>query len=169
MWSAWWILWALTCQIHVVARKHQAAINSSMNNCGTKHMIMLPTSKLNSSDSQVSGQVSFCFLYRRGCYVCEVLSHQNCGASVLQLEGFYAQMSSSLLPAVQCIAVGSTTFYSTLISKDFFDSSVGMWIVSSLNQPKTLYLSFPWDPQDITFLSPLRGSPSSTVASRVTP
>jgi hypothetical protein len=35
--------------------KHQAAINSSMNNCGTKHRVMLPTSKLNSSDSQVSG------------------------------------------------------------------------------------------------------------------
>jgi hypothetical protein len=53
MWSAWWILWALTCQIHVVAGKHQAAISSSMNNCGTKHRIMLPTSKLNLSDSQV--------------------------------------------------------------------------------------------------------------------
>jgi hypothetical protein len=25
-----------------------------MNNCGTKHRVMLPTSKLNSSDSQVS-------------------------------------------------------------------------------------------------------------------
>jgi hypothetical protein len=55
MWSAWWILWALTYQIHVVAGKHQAAINSSMNNCRTKHRVMLPTSKLNSSDSQVSG------------------------------------------------------------------------------------------------------------------
>jgi hypothetical protein len=54
MWSAWRILWALTCQIHVVVGKHQAAINSSMNNCGTKHRVMLPTSKLNSSDSQVS-------------------------------------------------------------------------------------------------------------------
>jgi hypothetical protein len=31
----------------------------SMNNCGTKHKVMLPTSKLNSSDSQVWGQVSF--------------------------------------------------------------------------------------------------------------
>jgi hypothetical protein len=46
---------ALTCQIHVVAGKHQAAINSNMNNCGTKHRVMLPTSKLNSSDSQVWG------------------------------------------------------------------------------------------------------------------
>jgi hypothetical protein len=55
MWSAWWILWGLTCQIHVVAGKHQAAISSNMNNCGTKHRVMLPTSKLNSSDSQVSG------------------------------------------------------------------------------------------------------------------
>jgi hypothetical protein len=33
---------------------HQAAISSSMNNCGTKHRVMLPTSKLNSSDFQVS-------------------------------------------------------------------------------------------------------------------
>jgi hypothetical protein len=55
MWSAWWILWALTCQIYVVAGKHQATISSSMNNCGTKHRVMLPTSKLNSSDSQVLG------------------------------------------------------------------------------------------------------------------
>jgi hypothetical protein len=31
MWSAWWILWALTCQIYVVVGKHQAAISSSMN------------------------------------------------------------------------------------------------------------------------------------------
>jgi hypothetical protein len=54
MWSAWQILWALTCEIHVIVGKHQAAINSSMNNCGTKHRVMLPTSKLNSSDSQVS-------------------------------------------------------------------------------------------------------------------
>jgi hypothetical protein len=51
MWSAWRILWALTYQMHVVANKHQAAISSSMNNCGTKHKAMLPTSKLNSSDS----------------------------------------------------------------------------------------------------------------------
>jgi hypothetical protein len=35
--------------------KHQVAISSSMNNCGTKHRVMLPTSKLNSSDSQVWG------------------------------------------------------------------------------------------------------------------
>jgi hypothetical protein len=55
MWSAWWILWALTCQIHVVTGKHQAAISSNMNNCGTKHKVMLPTSKLNSSDSHVWG------------------------------------------------------------------------------------------------------------------
>jgi hypothetical protein len=59
MWSAWRILWVLTCQIHVVAGKHQAAISSSMNNCGTKHRVMFPTSKLNSSDSQVSGVVIF--------------------------------------------------------------------------------------------------------------
>jgi hypothetical protein len=32
MWSAWWILWALICHIHVVARKHQAAKGSRMNN-----------------------------------------------------------------------------------------------------------------------------------------
>jgi hypothetical protein len=55
MWSAWRILWALTYQSHVVAGKHQAAINPNMNNCGTKHRVILPTSKLNSSDSQVSG------------------------------------------------------------------------------------------------------------------
>jgi hypothetical protein len=53
--SAWWILWALNCQIHVVAGKHQAAISSSMNKCGTKHKVMLSTSKLNSSDSHVPG------------------------------------------------------------------------------------------------------------------
>jgi hypothetical protein len=41
--------------IHVVAGKHQAPKGSSMNNCGTKHRVMLPTSKLNSSDSQVWG------------------------------------------------------------------------------------------------------------------
>jgi hypothetical protein len=50
MWSAWWILWVLTYQIHVIAGVYQVAISSSMNNCGTKHMVMLPTSKLNSSD-----------------------------------------------------------------------------------------------------------------------
>jgi hypothetical protein len=55
MWSAWWILWTLTYQIHVVAGKHQAAFSSNMNNCGTKHRVMLPTSKLNLSDSQVWG------------------------------------------------------------------------------------------------------------------
>jgi hypothetical protein len=38
-----------------LAGKHQAAMSSSMNNCGTKHRVMLPTSKLNSSDSQVLG------------------------------------------------------------------------------------------------------------------
>jgi hypothetical protein len=53
MWSAWWILWALTCQIHVVAGKYQVAISCNMNNCGTKQRVMLHTSKLNSSDSQV--------------------------------------------------------------------------------------------------------------------
>ena len=37
-----------------------------MNNCGTKHRIMLPTSKLNSSDPKYQGQVSFCYFYRRG-------------------------------------------------------------------------------------------------------
>jgi hypothetical protein len=55
MWSTWQILWALTCQIHVVVGKHQATISSSMNNCGTKHKVILPTSKLNSSDFQVWG------------------------------------------------------------------------------------------------------------------
>jgi hypothetical protein len=55
MWSAWRILWALICHIHVVVGKHQAAISSCMNNCGTKHRVMLLTSKLNSSDSQVWG------------------------------------------------------------------------------------------------------------------
>jgi hypothetical protein len=54
MWTAWWILWALTYQIHVVAGKHQAVISSSMNNYGTNDRVMLSTSKLNSSDSQVS-------------------------------------------------------------------------------------------------------------------
>jgi hypothetical protein len=54
MWTAWWILWALTYQIHVVAGKHQAVISSSMNNYGTNDRVMLSTTKLNSSDSQVS-------------------------------------------------------------------------------------------------------------------
>jgi hypothetical protein len=67
MWSAWWILWALTCQIHVVAGKQTPSSQ------GLQHEQLWDQaqgnaflSKLNSSDSQVSRQVSFYYLYRRG-------------------------------------------------------------------------------------------------------
>jgi uncharacterized protein YlxW (UPF0749 family) len=82
MWSAWWILWALTCQIHVVVGKHQAAISSSMNNFETNHMVRLPTSKLNSSDAQVLGAGIFLSTSTREAHSCLV---QECYDAIVVL------------------------------------------------------------------------------------
>jgi hypothetical protein len=43
------------CRSWQTPSNHQLPMGPSMNNCGTKHRVMLPTSKLNSSDFQVWG------------------------------------------------------------------------------------------------------------------